>query len=88
MLIMLKGCLSNVYIILPVIIIACGKRSRGIKESGDVLVNHKDSRQFQNALCLSGQPGSRIDIGEISWTSSSFISFCFQSSLFIYVHLC
>lgn len=67
MLIMLKGCLSNVYIILlSVIIIACGKRSRGIKESGDVLVNHKDSRQFQNALCLSGQPGSRIDIGEIS----------------------
>ncbi|CAN6579795.1 unnamed protein product [Malus baccata var. baccata] len=37
--------------------------SGGIKESGDVLVNHKDSRQFQNALCLSGQPGSRIDIG-------------------------
>ncbi|XP_009373501.2 protein SENSITIVE TO UV 2 isoform X1 [Pyrus x bretschneideri] len=37
--------------------------SRDIKESGDVLVNHKDSRQFQNALCLSGQPGSRIDIG-------------------------
>ncbi|RXH96956.1 hypothetical protein DVH24_035624 [Malus domestica] len=37
--------------------------SSGIKESGDVLVNHKDSRQFQNALCLSGQPGSRIDIG-------------------------
>ncbi|ONI05823.1 hypothetical protein PRUPE_5G025700 [Prunus persica] len=35
--------------------------SLGSRKSGDVLVNHEVSRQFQSAMCSSDQPGSRIN---------------------------
>ncbi|BFG30888.1 hypothetical protein CerSpe_171620 [Prunus speciosa] len=35
--------------------------SHGSRKSGDVLVNHEVSRQFQSAICSSDQPGSRIN---------------------------
>ncbi|CAB4279057.1 unnamed protein product [Prunus armeniaca] len=35
--------------------------SHGSRKSGDVLVNHEVSRQFQSAMCSSDQPGSRIN---------------------------
>ncbi|PQQ02154.1 uncharacterized protein Pyn_01330 [Prunus yedoensis var. nudiflora] len=35
--------------------------SHGSRKSGDVLVNHEVSRQFQSAICSSDQPVSRIN---------------------------
>ncbi|KAI5327382.1 hypothetical protein L3X38_026778 [Prunus dulcis] len=35
--------------------------SHGSRKSGDVLVNHEVSRQFQSAMCSSDQPGPRIN---------------------------
>ncbi|CAL2258505.1 unnamed protein product [Prunus armeniaca] len=40
---------------------ARNSESTNFRKSGDVLVNHEVSRQFQSAMCSSDQPGSRIN---------------------------
>ncbi|XP_021829435.1 uncharacterized protein LOC110769710 isoform X2 [Prunus avium] len=40
---------------------ARNSESTNFRKSGDVLVNHEVSRQFQSAICSSDQPGSRIN---------------------------